>query len=128
MNGNELKPRAEKALEWNITPQQMDLTLDMMRDRFYKQLDNLKSDTPPARDFYLRYSDVMAKANFDMGELSKTKFNEHGKKPLAEIGDWNCSYCDWKDTCYPQGIFSVDVENGVLTANDALKEYGIGGI
>ena len=128
MNGNELKPRAEKALEWNITPQQMDLTLDMMRDRFYKQLDNLKSDTPPARDFYLRYSDVMAMANFDMGELSKTKFNEHGKKPLAEIGDWNCSYCDWKDTCYPQGIFSVDVENGVLTANDALKEYGIGGI
>jgi hypothetical protein len=128
MNGNELKPRAEKALEWNLTPQQMDLTLDMMRDRFYKQLDNLKSDTPPARDFYLRYSDVMAKANFDMGELSKTKFNEHGKKPLAEIGDWNCSYCDWKDTCYPQGIFSVDVENGVLTANDALKEYGIGGI
>ncbi len=128
MNGNELKPRAEKALEWNLTPQQMELTLDMMRDRFYKQLDNLKSDTPPARDFYLRYSDVMAKANFDMGELSKTKFNEHGKKPLAEIGDWNCSYCDWKDTCYPQGIFSVDVENGVLTANDALKEYGIGGI
>jgi len=128
MNGNELKPRAEKALEWNITPQQMDLTLDMMRDRFYKQLDNLKSDTPPARDFYLRYSDVMAMANFDMGELSKTKFNEHGKKPLAEIGDWNCSYCDWKDTCYPQGIFSVDVENGVLTANEALKEYGIGGI
>ena len=128
MNGNELKPRAEKALEWNLTPQQMDLTLDMMRDRFYKQLDNLKSDTPPARDFYLRYSDVMAKANFDMGELSKTKFNEHGKKPLAEIGDWNCSYCDWKDTCYPQGIFSVDVENGILTANEALKEYGIGGI
>jgi len=128
MNGNELKPRAEKALEWNITPQQMDLNLDMMRDRFYKQLDNLKSDTPPARDFYLRYSDVMAMANFDMGELSKTKFNEHGKKPLAEIGDWNCSYCDWKDTCYPQGIFSVDVENGVLTANEALKEYGIGGI
>ena len=128
MNGNELKPRAEKALEWNVSPQQIELTLDMMRERFYLQLNNLKSDTPPARDFELRYSDVKAKALFDMGELSKTKFNEHGKKPLADVGDWNCSYCDWKDTCYPQGIFSVDVENGILTAKEALTEYGIGGI
>ena len=128
MNGNELKPKAEKALEWNVSPQQMELTLDMMRERFYQQLNNLKSDTPPARDFELRYSDVKAKALFDMGELSKTKFNEHGKKPLADVGDWNCSYCDWKDTCYPQGIFSVDVENGILTAKEALTEYGIGGI
>ena len=29
---------------------------------------------------------------------------------------------------YDQGIFTVDVENGLLTVNEALAEYGIGGI
>jgi hypothetical protein len=43
-----------------------------------------------------------------------------------EIGDWNCSYCDWKDVCYPQGIFTTAVENGTLTVDEALANYGIG--
>lgn len=124
MEGNILKPRAEKLLEWGVV-QNMDLTIDMMRERYYEQLDNLKSDTPPAREFSLRYSDDEAKRLFERGELSKTKFAEHGKKPLAEIGDWNCSYCDWKDTCWPQGIFTLDVENGILTIDQALAEYGV---
>ena len=124
MEGNILKPRAEKLLEWGVV-QNMDLTIDMMRERYYEQLDNLKSDTPPAREFSLRYSDDEAKRLFERGELSKTKFGEHGKKPLAEIGDWNCSYCDWKDTCWPQGIFTLDVENGILTIDQALAEYGV---
>ena len=124
MDGNVLKPRAEKLLEWGVV-QNMELSIDMMRERYYEQLDNLKKDTPPAREFSLRYSDDEAKRLFERGELSKTKFAEHGKKPLAEIGDWNCSYCDWKDTCWPQGIFTLDVENGILTIDEALAEYGV---
>ena len=124
MDGNVLKPRAEKMLEWGVV-QNMELSIDMMRERYYEQLDNLKKDTPPAREFSLRYSDDEAKRLFERGELSKTKFAEHGKKPLAEIGDWNCSYCDWKDTCWPQGIFTLDVENGILTIDEALAEYGV---
>lgn len=124
MDGNVLKPRAELMLEWGVV-QNMELTIDMMRERYYEQLDNLKKDTPPAREFSLRYSDDEAKRLFERGELSKTKFAEHGKKPLAEIGDWNCSYCDWKDTCWPQGIFTLDVENGILTIDEALAEYGV---
>lgn len=124
MDGNVLKPRAEKLLEWGVV-QNMELTIDMMRERYYEQIDNLKSATPPAREYSLRYSDDEAKRLFERGELSKTKFAEHGKKPLAEIGDWNCSYCDWKDTCWPQGIFTLDVENGILTIDEALAEYGV---
>lgn len=124
MDGNVLKPRAEKLLEWGVV-QNMELSIDMMRERYYEQLDNLTRDTPPAREFSLRYSDDEAKRLFERGELSKTKFGEHGKKPLAEIGDWNCSYCDWKDTCWPQGIFTLDVENGILTIDEALAEYGV---
>ena len=127
MEGNELKPRIEKSLEWGVTARPMELTIDMMRERYYKQLDNLKSDTPPPREFDLRYSDDKAEALFNVGELSKTKFAEHGKKPLAEVGDWNCSYCDWKGVCYPQGIFTTDVEDGVLTLDEALAKYSVGG-
>ena len=126
MNGNELKPKAEKSLDWGVQVQQMELTIDMMRERYYQQLENLKSDTPPPRDFDLRYSDDKAEALFNVGELSKTKYGEHGKKPLAEIGDWNRSYCDWKGVCYPQGIFTLDVENGVLTIDEALANYSVG--
>ena len=127
MNGNELKPKAEKSLEWNVQVQQMELTIDMMRERFLMQIENLKSDTPPPRDFALRYSDEEAERLNSVGELSKTKFNEHGKKPLSEIGDWNCSYCDWKGVCYPQGIFTIPVEDGVLTIDEALLKSGVGG-
>jgi hypothetical protein len=126
MNGNELKPKAEKSLDWGVQAQQMELTIDMMRERFIMQIENLKSDTPPPRDFDLRYTDEKAQRLFEMGELSKTKFNEHGKKPLAEIGDWNCSYCDWKGVCYPQGIFTIPVEDGKLTIDEALANYSVG--
>ena len=126
MDGNELKPKAEKSLEWNVQVQQMELTIDMMRERFLMTIDNLKADTPPPRDFDLRYSDDKAERLNSVGELSKTKFNEHGKKPLSEIGDWNCSYCDWKGVCYPQGIFTLDVEDGVLTIDEALANYSVG--
>ncbi len=125
MNGNEIKPKIEKSLDWGVTAQPIELTIDMMRERYYQHLENMKSDTPPARDYDLRYSDDKAEAMFNMGELSKTKFNEHGKKPLADIGDWNCSYCDWKGVCYPQGIFTIPVEDGKLTIDEALANYSV---
>jgi len=126
MNGNEIKPKIEKSLEWGVTAQPITLTLDMMRERYYQHLENMKADTPPPRDFDLRYSDEKAERLFNAGELSKTKWNEHQKKPLAEIGDWNCSYCDWKGVCYPQGIFTIPVEDGILTIDEALANYSVG--
>ena len=126
MDGNELKPKAEKSLDWGVQTQQIELTIDMMRERFLMQIENLKSDTPPPRDFALRYSDEEAERLNSVGELSKTKFNEHGKKPLSEIGDWNCTYCDCIGVCYPQGIFTIPVEDGVLTIDEALANYSVG--
>ena len=126
MEGNELEPKAELALDWGQTPQKIELTIDMMRERYYQQLENLKSDTPPPREFDLRYSDEKAEHLFDAGLMSKTMKAKHEKDSLDNVGDWNCSYCDWKDECYPQGIFTVDVENGVLTVDEALERYGIG--
>ena len=126
MNGNEIKPKVEKSLDWGVQARPIELTIDMMRERYLQQIENLKSDTPPAREFDLRYSDEKAERLFNAGELSKTKYNENGKKTLAEIGDWNCSYCDWKGVCYPQGIFTIDVEDGKLTIDEALANYSVG--
>ena len=124
MEGNELKPKVEKSLEWGVQAQQMDLTIDMMRERYYQQLENLKSDTPPPREYDLRYSDEKAERLFDAGEMSKTKKGNHEKKPLDDIGDWNCSYCDWKDECYPFGVMTELVESGGITKEDAMRELG----
>lgn len=127
MDGVEIKPNAAMALKWNCNISPINLTIEMMRERFAQTVEALKSDTPPARDFSLRYSDAEAERLFDLGTLSKTKWATFQKDSLAEVGDWNCSYCDWKDVCYPQGIFTVDVENGTLTIDEALSAYGIGG-
>ena len=85
----------------------------------------MNTDTPPPREYDLRYSDEKAQRLFDKGDLSKTKKANHEKKPLDDIGDWNCSYCDWKGVCYPQGIFTVDVEKGLLTVDEALANYSV---
>ena len=126
MDGNEVKPNIEKTLEWGVDVRPIELTIDAIKKRFKQQIENLKSDTPPAREFSLRYSEEDAKSNFEKGKMSKTAFKKWESKPLEAVGDWNCSYCDWKDVCYPQGIFTVDVENGILTIDEALEKYGIG--
>lgn len=126
MDGKEIKPNPEKALDWGVEARPIELTIDMMRERFKEQVKNLESNTPPDREYSLRYDEQEAHLKFDSGQLAKTKFSKWEKDGLAEIGDWNCAYCDWKDTCYPQGVFTLDVENGVLTVEEALAEYGIG--
>ena len=126
IDGNEIKPNIEKTLEWGVDVRPIELTIDAIKKRFKQQIENLKSDTPPAREFSLRYSEKDAKSNFEKGKMSKTAFKKWESNPLEAVGDWNCSYCDWKDVCYPQGIFTVDVENGILTIDEALEKYGIG--
>ena len=127
MDGNELKPKSELSLEWGVQVRPMNLTIDMMRERFLKHIENMKSDPPPPRDFDLRYSDEKAERLFEKGVLSKTKKAKHEKNSMEEIGDWNCSYCDWKGVCYPQGIFTIPVEDGALTVEEALLKSGVGG-
>ena len=100
--------------------------MERIIERFKELAVKLESDEPPEREFYLRYPDEMAEDMFETGILSRSKWNEHQKKPLAEIGDWNCSYCDWKGVCYPQGIFTIPVEDGKLTIDEALANYSVG--
>jgi len=62
-------------------------------------------------------------SNFD----SKTAIANWEKKPNMQVGDWNCRYCDWGDTCYPYGIHTGAVEDGELTPEKAMSMLGISG-
>jgi len=126
MEGKEIKPNPEKALDWGVDVRPVELTIAMIRERFKEQVQNLEKDSPPEREFSLRYDEQEATLKFDNGQLAKTKFTKWTNNKLAEIGDWNCAYCDWKDTCYPQGVLTTAVESGSMTIEEALAEYGFG--
>lgn len=54
--------------------------------------------TPPERDFSLVYTDDQVEDLYERGKISKTAYNNHysGKS----IGDFQCSYCSYKNLCY----------------------------
>jgi len=101
------------------------LTLDNMMTRYRELQEKLLSEEPPARDFELRYSnEERVKQDFELGLLSKSRFEDYNRKKLLPIGDWQCSFCDWKDVCYPQSVLTVDVELGILTVDEAVAQLG----
>ena len=100
------------------------LTIDNITKRYAELMVKLEGDAPPDRDHVLRYDEATAKHRFETGQLSKTKHNEWLKKPLATVGDWQCGWCDFRDHCYPCGVLTPDVESGLLTVDDAMKELG----
>ena len=60
----------------------------------------------------------------EQGTLSKTKMKAWESNDKAAVGDWQCSYCDWKDECYPFGVLTEKVESGELSMEDAMRELG----
>jgi len=53
----------------------------------------------PDREYALAFTDAQMKQGFERGEVSKTaweKFEKSGER----CGNWNCSYCDFKDICW----------------------------
>jgi hypothetical protein len=100
------------------------LTIENILDRYVECYEKLKADTPPDRDFSLRYSDELFESLVEQGELTKTKIAAFQKSHLAAVGDWQCSYCDWKDECYPFSVMTELVESGGITKEDAMRELG----
>jgi len=99
-------------------------TIENILERYMECHEKLKSDSPPDREFALRYSDEVFEMMVANGTLSKTKTQQWEKSPTAAVGDWQCSYCDWKDECYPFSVFTELVESGELSVEDAMRELG----
>ena len=69
-------------------------------EELQKYLDN---DIIPPNDFELFYSSEKIEDYYQKGKVAKTKYEKWKKGKLApheQIGDWNCSYCAFKNVCW----------------------------
>ncbi len=127
-DGTVIKPNAGYAfdmkMEEAMLPEKVqNMTIDNLLQRYRELQEKLLIDTPPPRDYELRYSDEeKVTEDFKLGLLSKSRYEEYLRNKTKPIGDWQCSFCDWKEVCYPQGIFTIDVEQGILTIDEALSQ------
>lgn len=93
----------------------------------YEQLHRyLESEELPPRDFDLYYDDAKIAAMAKTNRLSKVHMELFKKKKKVKKGDWQCSYCPFKDICYlpdgnPRTISSVDSASLNLI-KDSLNE------
>ena len=102
------------------------LTIDNIMDRYYECAEKLlDTENPPDRDYQLRFSEESFEKKRAAGDVSKTAAGAWEKKPLAEIGDWQCRFCDWKEVCLPYGVLTKAVEDGLLTPEAAMGQLGI---
>lgn len=73
----------------------------------YKDLKHyIDTKTIPPGDYELQYSDAKIEDYFAKGKVSKTDYESWKKgklKPYENIGDWNCSYCKFKNICWGSG-------------------------
>lgn len=70
----------------------------------YKELSHyLDTQVVPPNDFELQYNDSKIEDFFKKGKIAKTKYQKWQTKklgPYEQIGDWQCSYCKYKDVCW----------------------------
>jgi hypothetical protein len=75
----------------------------------YKLLQiHLDSDTVPPKDFELVYPDSKIEDFYQKGKIGKTKYQKWEKakttgsklKRADQIGDWQCSYCKFREVCW----------------------------
>lgn len=108
-----------------------DFTIEDVIEQYKVQRDMIEEDSPPPREFTVRYSDETLEKMWNRGLIAKTNWAkiEKGSKYLTcsdvnGAGDWECAYCDWRDECYPLGALTIPVENGEMTTEEAMKELG----
>ena len=70
----------------------------------YRELQTyLDNEIVPPNDFELFYSSEIIEDYYVKGKIAKTKYAKwkQGKLgPQEQIGDWNCSYCAYKNVCW----------------------------
>lgn len=69
-------------------------------ERFRKLKVFLKEDMLPERDYELQYSMPKLIQLANAGELGKQQVEQVRRGKMVEKGDWQCSYCAYKDLCW----------------------------
>lgn len=72
-------------------------------DRYRSLRQHLDNKTIPPCDFELQFPDAKIEDFFAKGKVAKTKYDKWKKGKLGiheRIGDWQCSYCRFRDVCW----------------------------
>lgn len=80
----------------------MGFTIGDVYKRYADLLTYLRKNELPPKDFSDRYTDDEVEWAFDNKEISKTKY-EDWKNKNKPVGDWQCSWCPYKDKCRLDG-------------------------
>jgi len=78
-------------------------TIEGILERFRLLSDAVESDTLPEREYYLKYPIELIEPLHKHGYIKKTDYSKWKKsknKKKHELGDWECSYCNYKDLCW----------------------------
>lgn len=105
-----------KRKEYNVTLSEIDgqyiifvngkrleeFTYNDVIDRFNILDKHFKNNSLPPRDYSILYTDEDMEIAFKMGKITEKAYTEFLSNPVKSNrkGDWQCSYCEWKDKCY----------------------------
>ena len=107
-----------------------DFTVEDIIRNYIEMQEELESDELPERTYPLRYSDEELEIMWQRGQIAKTNWPKIQNDPLAGAdkvngaGSWACSYCDFKDECYPFNTLTEAVESGEITVEEAMSQLG----
>lgn len=95
-------------------PYKYDLYAEHILQRYQELHTHLENETLPARDFELFYDQSKIALLAGRKELSKVDMELFSKGKKVRKGDWNCSYCPFKNICYetngtPRDLTKLDV-------------------
>lgn len=80
-----------------------EFSMDDVLARYKTLKDHIQNNTIPPNDYELQFSDAKIEDFYKKGKIAKTKYEDFKKKKLNKnehIGNWNCSYCKWKEVCW----------------------------
>ena len=77
------------------------VTLRGIRDRILELEDYIERGKLPSRDYELKYSEEKVDALIKSGRKKKY-WKGNWKRNKGIVGDWNCTYCDFKSKCWSE--------------------------
>lgn len=81
-------------------PYHEDITVPAILHRYKKLGECLDDGAVPPRDYQLQYTDEKIQLLYDSKRLPVTLSKQYERTQKITIGDWRCSYCDYKDHCW----------------------------
>jgi len=84
-----------------VNGKQSIVTLRGIRERILELEDYIEQEKLPPRDYALKYSEEKAKALIESGRKKKYWLG-NWKRNKGIVGDWNCTYCNFKSKCWSE--------------------------